>query len=220
VSVDGMSCAACPAGEIATDLVTCTSCAAGEYTTDGVTCDACPKGQTDINNHTACGCDPGQGSEVLDQQATSPGSAAQPWGNSPMAQVFTAGVTGHLTDFAYAGVPCYASSNKPCGFTLELRAVDGNGNPGALLWSGRGQEPPQLDSPKFYAWSTTALANPPMVNAGTQYAIVVTPDWWEEFVFGTGSAGYAVAWNPSYNIWERFPDDLLFQTFVTPQACP
>jgi hypothetical protein len=195
-------CEACPAGQITTDHVTCNACPAGEMTTDNVTCTPCPAGQN----------------QELDQQATTSDNTEEPWGSAPMAQVFTAGVTGYLTQFAYAGSPCWAAWNVPCTFTLELHTLDGNGNPGALLWSGKGQQP-QPNSPQWYDWSTTVLANPPFVDAGTKYAIVIRLDSAETFAFGTGSSGHAVAWYPQYGIWSQFPDDLLFQTWVTPAMC-
>jgi hypothetical protein len=173
-----------------------------------------------VNSHTSCGaCPAAQGTEVPDQGASSFDGGGVPWGNAPIGQVFTADVTGYLTHFGYAGYPCYAAWNEPCGFTLELRAIDGNGNPGERLWSGRGQEPPQQTDPNsVIAWSTTALENPPFVAAGTQYAILITPDWWEEFFTGTGNPGHAVQWDTTYHDWTPFSAgvDLLFQTWVTP----
>jgi hypothetical protein len=155
--------------------------------------------------------------EVLDQQQTNFGGGGMTVENNPMAQVFTPTQTGYLTHFAFAAYPCYAAWNEPCGYKLELRTVDASGNPAQVLWTGRGQEPPQPDPNWAFGWATTTLDGPPLVHAGTQYALVLTPDWWEEFIFGTGNPGYAVVWEPDYGYWARIGngDDLLFKTWVT-----
>src|SRR5262249_39619385 len=69
--------------------------------------------------------------EVLDQQPPAFNGAAEPWGTSKMAQVFTPGETGYLTHFGIWAAPCYDYWGYSCFFTLELRAVDASGNPAA-----------------------------------------------------------------------------------------
>jgi hypothetical protein len=159
------------------------------------------------------------GQEAVDQQQTSWSGGLLDVNNTAVAQVFTAGVTGYLTHFSHAAYPCTVH----CDFTLELHAIDGSGNPGALLWSGRGTQPLQAGPGGSYGWTTTALANPPTVNAGARYAITILPDSWEDFALGDGyAAGYALAWSAGSSAWNRTAngDDLLFQTWVTPFVDP
>jgi hypothetical protein len=159
------------------------------------------------------------GPEIVDQAAPTFNGSGQPWGNAPMAQVFTQNNTGYLTRFQILMQPCYAAWNKPCGFTLELRPVGANGNPTEqVLWSGRGQQPGQADPGWAFGWSTTFFDNGPLLQAGVTYALVVRVDWVGQFVFGDGNPGYRVQWYPEYGAWIRGngSPDVMIQTVIAP----
>ncbi len=155
--------------------------------------------------------------EVLDNRETGRGGSW--WENVagvPMAQIFTATRTGFLTRFAYRGNNC----GSGCKFTLELRTVEA-GNPGQLLWSGRGTgwvgTMPSFEDADM---GTVLLASPPVLRAGIDYAAVVIPDHRERYYLGNAHPGHAMTLVNGG--WVRLAlvgattSDLRFETWVSP----
>jgi GON domain len=105
---------------------------------------------------------------------------------SPLLQVITPTTTGYLTEFAL-----YLSGTGT--YTLGVFTVDEDGGPGDGLWQvhgvGTAGSPP--------SWSGPLLPSPPLLYAGTQYAVIISPDGSaeDELYFGHGIPNaYAQQW--------------------------
>lgn len=159
--------------------------------------------------------------DVVDQQQLNFNGVGQPFGQQdPMAEIFTAGMTGSLDKISVQASPCYDAWNKPCNFNIQIQTVDGNGNPsGTVLGQGRGREPYPASNGNAFAWTDVVLSSPAQIQAGTRYAMVLTPDWWMNVTMGgSGFNGAAKHWQQGYNYWAGYGGNLnlLFKTWVVP----
>lgn len=158
--------------------------------------------------------------DVIDQQQLTFNGMADAFGQQdPMAQIFTAGITGSLDKISIQAAPCYDAWNKPCSFNIQIQTVDGNGNPsGVVIGQGRGREPQPPSNGNAFGWADVTLSSPAKIQAGSRYAMVLRADWWMQVTFGTGTGfnGEARHWN--YNTWGRYGNqaNLVFKTWVVP----
>jgi hypothetical protein len=157
--------------------------------------------------------------DVVDQQQLTFNGMADAFGQQdPMAQIFTAGISGALDKISVQAAPCYDAWNKSCFFNIQIQTVDGNGNPsGAVIGQGRGREPQPPSNGNAFGWTDVTLDQPAQVQAGTRYAMVLRADWWMQVVFGTGTGfnGYAKHFQ---NGWGGYGNsaNLVFKTWVIP----
>jgi hypothetical protein len=148
---------------------------------------------------------------TLDQQQTNTGGGATPL---PLAQTFTAGISGELDRVDLNVVRAAIGTTDP--LTVEIRNVDAGGAPGSTVLASASVPAATVpfSSP---GWVEVTFASPAVVQAGTQYAIVVAPDpygWWR-----SGGGGYAggSAFMLSAAAWREYPVfDMAFKTYVTP----
>jgi hypothetical protein len=169
--------------------------------------------------------------------ATIPGTLDQSqedtsWGNFlaaptyPIAQTFTAGVSGELTAVAVdlnLTLPNVVT-NATINVTVELRSVDGGGVPTSTVlktWTGELSD----------GWSTVVFGTTATITAGTKYAIAVTGVTGGVQWRGSTTAGAYTGGAPYFNdgsAWYTFPafwihagwttepaTALAFRTYVT-----
>jgi hypothetical protein len=130
---------------------------------------------------------------TLDQQHACAGdvcneAAAYPSVNAPvapgntqavtLAQTFTAGVSGQLTDVGlYLGVLGGQGVVYPASLEVRIVALDGSGNPNmtAIPLASTSVPIASLPVPGTTAWVEIAFASPATLVAGTAYAIALGP---------------------------------------------
>ena len=147
------------------------------------------------------------------------------------AQTFTAGRSGDLDrvdlNLRRVATPGSGSCNGGSGVTIEIRTVSA-GAPGGSVLAGESLPASSItaDTLNFYSF---ALTNPPVVTAGTQYALVASapdasctmgdfPYSWGGANPGPYSGGTALSKQNSTSSWQQEPGDGGFQTFVASPA--
>ncbi len=159
-----------------------------------------------------------------------------PWGGDwhsfgptyPLAQTFTAGVTGSL-----AQVDLYIAifeQDHPGTLTVQIQSLDSNGLPsGTVLGSGT---VPESSVGAAWGWVSIPLSAPAPVTAGTRYALVVfseflglykigsachNPDWCSSSVSPDYAGGEVLGKGGGwYSLTKNY--DLLFRTYVMPAS--
>jgi hypothetical protein len=162
---------------------------------------------------------------TLDQEQTNTSAGFGldgPGSGSPnsLAQTFTAGLTGQLDHVEVF----LARRSGTLPVKVEIRTVEGSGAPSATVLAS--ETIPAASIPPGGAFESVAFTPPPMVVAGTQYAIVVySSEPLSNFLwFGATADVYpgGAAWSSTIppTTWTQGasglnPVDLAFKTYVT-----
>jgi hypothetical protein len=154
---------------------------------------------------------------TLDQSVDGSTSGVGFHGSQRLAQTFTAGITGVLSQVDLE----LSTEYGPAPLSVDIESVDANGHPsGTVLASATVTPPSAFSSP---TWFSLPLSNGPIVVAGTRYAIVLADPtdsgltaWFTEVANPNPySGGYLLHSENSGTSWTGEPAfSLLFRTYV------
>ena len=186
---------------------------------------------------------------TLDQESTAFGSARALIGtheNGPdvrQAQTFRAGASGSLDQ---VDLPIRVVGDPGVALTVEIRALDGDGFPAAVLGSATVQQAdvPACNDPACidksptgdfttFVFTSVALSTPATVSAGTDYAIVLSATGAQLDIYGdmidreanryewagtSDDSAYAdgTGLGSTGGVWGPSNADKAFRTFVSP----
>jgi hypothetical protein len=119
---------------------------------------------------------PAQATSAVDQSQTQ--LDGNVWGVEniqEMAQQFTAGATGQLTQ---VDLPITVSASPPESLAVQIESVDSSGLPSGTVLASAAVPASSLPAHSAVppTWTAVPFAAPATVNAGTQYALVVSSD--------------------------------------------
>lgn len=156
------------------------------------------------------------------QEITDSGGSAFGYGHTAVAQTFTAGKTGDLTQLdLMVQDEGYLLSGASVPLLVQIVTVS-DGAPGPTVLAAT-QVPRSTVTPvPWLGWLTVTFPEPAEVTSGSQYAIVLSADgalvnesyaWLHKFG-DPYPAGSAWVTNPSSGAWMQSPVDMVFRTYV------
>jgi hypothetical protein len=146
-------------------------------------------------------------------------------GTLRLAQTFTAGLTGVLSQVGLD----LSTRNSPSPLTVDIESIDTSGHLSGTVLAAASLDGSAASG--FTTWVTLSLNNGPFVVAGTQYAIVLAdpgdngfPYWVDQFANPNPyTGGHAVLSGDSGSTWQDVPAfSLAFRTYVetlTKEGC-